>query len=121
MEDDLEGIRLLYFIQCDSCNAMGPSISGGPIAAGAAWNCRSSTPIQGLARADRGSLFGSNARKIRLPEARPCPFCGHASAFRDGAVMPVPLAMVLCDHCESTGPDCDDAEDALVRWNGRSR
>lgn len=52
--------------------------------------------------------------KIDNFEVRPCPFCGSESLrLRNGSN----LSWVFCRNCTSIGPSCENAEEAVKRWN----
>jgi Lar family restriction alleviation protein len=52
----------------------------------------------------------------------PCPFC-HGKAYVEcdshcyGAVQEDLFYYVACNNCDATGPDEDDKESAISRWN----
>jgi Lar family restriction alleviation protein len=49
---------------------------------------------------------------------KPCPFCGHEpEVYQD---VRRNTYWVFCDYCGGKGPEIDDKERAINRWNTRT-
>lgn len=117
VEDDEEG-RPLFYVTCLSCESSGPWAVGEELAI-KVWNSRATQPVQTFESSDwKPQARPKEGDEVWMPEAIPCPFCGHdvVFCFSDPEA---PSYLPTCGSCAGNGPECTNRADALKAWNTR--
>jgi hypothetical protein len=115
---DLVDDTILHAIWCQTCEAGGPFVVGGPDHAWGAWNLRTDIPQHWLDPVRRGTSHPLPEDEFLRQLARPCPFCGNR-VLKCDTTEGIP-SCISCLTCEAS--ECGRSPGtvaAIEAWNSR--
>lgn len=118
-------------MDCRTCNATGPLVTGGVGAAVLFWGMRNRKPAELNGQMRRYAIDWDRVDEpgfmIAPPGVKPCAHCGSTSIrLRRLHDEPLEVWLMVCLNCGSSGPRPDEdcvctAPTSLKWWNGRSK